>query len=124
VNQNDCETNRGYTDDGVKIVRDGLVDRIPKEALRNEGSTEAVLSMLQAKITEETGEFAASGWTDPKELADALEVLHALARHSGIEWEVVETARIEKRTTHGGFETGLVYDRRLDPTTRRKDERE
>lgn len=103
-------------DGDVKIIRDGLTDRIPAQALRIEKDAGIVLSMLQEKSTEEVREFAGSGWSDPSELADALEVLHGLAHHAGIDWETVETARIHKRRERGGFEDGLVYDRRLDPT--------
>lgn len=108
----------------VKMIRDGLRSRIPARALRTETDTGIVLGLLAEKSAEEVDEFAGSGWADPKELGDALEVLRGMAHHAGIPWADVEAARAEKYATAGGFEGGLVYDRSLDnsPEARRSAE--
>lgn len=103
----------------VKIIRDGLASRIPATALRIEDSTIGILELLAEKESEEIAEFRTSGFTDVSELGDALEVLMGLAHHAGIAWEDVEASRADKRGRLGGFETGLLYDRSLDPEQKR-----
>jgi predicted house-cleaning noncanonical NTP pyrophosphatase (MazG superfamily) len=98
-----------------KIIRDGLAARIPAAALRSETDDGAVLAMLETKMAEEIGEFAASGHADARELGDALEVLRAIAARAGVPWVDVEAARFVKRSRLGGFDGGLVYDETLDP---------
>lgn len=104
----------------IKIIRDGLRSRIPERALRVEGDRRIVLDLLVEKSVEEIGEFARSGWADPKELADALEVLRGMAHHAGIAWTDVESARTAKYGAAGGFEGGLVYDPSLDDSPEAK----
>lgn len=99
-----------------KIIRDGLAARIPAAALRHEPDDRVVLSMLEAKMVEEIGEFADSGHSDARELGDALEVLQAIAARAGVPWADVEAARFVKRSRIGGFDGGLVYDEAMDST--------
>lgn len=98
-----------------KIIRDGLAARIPAAALRHEPDDRVVLSMLETKMAEEIGEFAASGHSDARELGDALEVLRAIAARAGVPWADVEAARFVKHSRVGGFDGGLVYHADLDP---------
>jgi len=100
-----------------KLVR----DRIP-EIIRSSGrepkvsvlGVAAYRAALGAKLAEETGEFLRSG--DLLELANILEVVHALAELDGQTLEDLETLRLKKRAERGGFERRLflesVADRR------------
>jgi predicted house-cleaning noncanonical NTP pyrophosphatase (MazG superfamily) len=99
-----------------KIVRDGLVDRIPPEALRLPIDESEALTMLHAKIAEESDEIRGSAYADPSEYADCLEVLMALSKRAGVEWATVESCRIDKLARVGGFESALIYDPGMDHT--------
>lgn len=102
--------------DVEKVVRDGLVDRIPAKALRKPVDEVEAMSMLHRKIGEESDEIRGSAYADPKEYADCLEVLMALAGRMGIDWKTVEACRIAKLAAVGGFESVLIYDPGLDDT--------
>jgi predicted house-cleaning noncanonical NTP pyrophosphatase (MazG superfamily) len=92
-----------------KLVR----DRIP-EIIRDAGGLpesrvagqEEHAALLRAKLNEEAGEYAASG--DPAELADLLEVIHALAALHGITPAELEEHRATKAAARGGFSRRLV----------------
>ncbi len=95
-----------------KLVR----DKIPDIIRANGGTPHTVLLddrayalALQAKVHEEVEELLAS---EPdkrtEELADIVEVLHALAEHYGIDWDTVETVGLAKKHERGGFE-GRVW---------------
>ncbi|MFC4908605.1 nucleoside triphosphate pyrophosphohydrolase [Actinomadura gamaensis] len=89
---------------GEKLVR----DRIP-EIIRSGGrvpdvrtaSAEEYAGLLRAKLREEVDEYLADG--DPAELADVLEVLHALAAWHGMAPAELEAARAAKAGERGGF---------------------
>ncbi|WP_242454602.1 MazG nucleotide pyrophosphohydrolase domain-containing protein [Bailinhaonella thermotolerans] len=71
------------------------------------------LGALVAKLGEEAGEVAeavAGGGAAEvvEEAADVLEVLRALVRGVGVEWDEVERVAAEKRRERGGFE-GRYY---------------
>jgi predicted house-cleaning noncanonical NTP pyrophosphatase (MazG superfamily) len=93
-----------------KIRNEKLVrDRIP-EIIRTSGQEAAVRAasnteysaLLRAKLQEEVDEFLRSD-NDPDEIADILEILHALARDAGISWDDVERIRATKAEERGGF---------------------
>ncbi|MFG2091038.1 MULTISPECIES: hypothetical protein [unclassified Spirillospora] len=92
-----------------KLVR----DRIP-EIIRATGRSPEIRvagpeehgALLRAKLYEEAGEYAASG--DPAELADLLEVVHALAALHGITPGELEERRSAKAAERGGFSDRLV----------------
>ncbi|MDQ0063261.1 nucleoside triphosphate pyrophosphohydrolase [Paenibacillus harenae] len=91
-----------------KLVR----DRIP-EIITNQGMsfTTRVLendeykTELLAKLKEETNEFieAKSGSEASEELADMLEVIHALAETIGVTVQELERIRADKAVKRGGF---------------------
>ncbi|MCP2338087.1 nucleoside triphosphate pyrophosphohydrolase [Actinomadura rupiterrae] len=89
---------------GEKLVR----DRIP-EIIRGSGrvpdvrtaSVDEYAALLRAKLREEVDEYLADG--DPAELADVLEVLHALAGWHGMSPDELEDARAAKASERGGF---------------------
>ncbi|MES9604270.1 nucleoside triphosphate pyrophosphohydrolase [Actinomadura sp. NPDC000929] len=92
-----------------KLVR----DRIP-EIIRDAGGSPETRTaapgeqgaLLRNKLYEEAGEYIASN--DPAELADLLEVLHALAALHGLSPEELEERRAAKAADRGGFSKRLV----------------
>jgi predicted house-cleaning noncanonical NTP pyrophosphatase (MazG superfamily) len=94
-----------------KLVRDKIPDIIRIEGLdpvtRVAGEAEYA-ERLRAKLREEVEEFLASD-SDPEELADILEVLHALARQSGTTPEHIEELRQKKAAERGGFTNRIIW---------------
>lgn len=88
-----------------KLVR----DRIP-EIIKRSGKTASVrilpeseyLVAITQKLNEEVAEYLESG--EIEELADILEVLHALIAARGTTWEEIETLRSKKKEERGGFD--------------------
>ncbi|WP_329520293.1 nucleoside triphosphate pyrophosphohydrolase [Spirillospora sp. NBC_01491] len=97
-----------------KLVRDRIPEII-RAAGREADSRIAApgehRALLRAKLYEEAGEYAASG--DPAELADLLEVVHALAGLHGLTPTDLEEQRATKAAARGGFSARLVL--RLPP---------
>jgi len=91
-----------------KLVR----DRIP-EIIENDGKKcstkildeESYLSELRKKVHEELQEYeeASSDIEAVEELADILELIHALAKTHNATIEEVERIRAEKAVKRGGF---------------------
>ena len=91
-----------------KLVRDGVAKEVsgsPSVVVRRV-SGEELERLLRAKIVEEAVEFAVSG--EISELVDLLEAIDAWLRVSGVEWDVVDGLREEKKRLRGGFEGGYV----------------
>ncbi|TDD70597.1 hypothetical protein E1293_34590 [Actinomadura darangshiensis] len=87
-----------------KLVRDRIPEIVqdggePPETRVAEPDEHAAL--LRAKLYEEAGEYVASG--DPAELADILEVVHALAALHGIAPAELEDQRSAKAAARGSF---------------------
>ena len=59
-------------------------------------------------MIEEANEFVAED--SPEELADLLEVIHAIAKVKNISLEEVEKIRQEKRNKRGGFEEKIYLE--------------
>ncbi|MFB9992752.1 nucleoside triphosphate pyrophosphohydrolase [Deinococcus oregonensis] len=84
-----------------KLVRDGI------PALVGAGAVARILEMdeyavaLRAKLNEEVAEYLEAH--DPEELADVLEVLHALAALHGLTPQDLEARRAAKADARGGF---------------------
>ncbi|MFC9977687.1 hypothetical protein ACFVH6_42975 [Spirillospora sp. NPDC127200] len=92
-----------------KLVRDRIPDvirqsgRTPDTRVAPEGEYAA---LLRAKLYEEAGEYTAAG--DPAELADILEVVHALAALHGLSPDDLEERRAAKAAARGGFADRIV----------------
>ncbi|QFG27614.1 nucleoside triphosphate pyrophosphohydrolase [Actinomadura sp. WMMB 499] len=91
-----------------KLVR----DRIPEVIVRSGrhprtriAEQHEYTSLLRAKLLEEVTEYTSAG--APDELADVLEVLHALAAVHGLTPDDLERRRAAKAAERGGF-TGRV----------------
>ncbi|ULH15562.1 nucleoside triphosphate pyrophosphohydrolase [Deinococcus sp. KNUC1210] len=89
-----------------KLVRDRIPELFGGRVLA-ELSGEAHAESLRAKLQEEMGEFLQSG--EPEELADVLEVLHALAALQGLTPAGLEHLRATTAAARGGFGRGLWW---------------
>ena len=95
-----------------KLVR----DRIP-EIIEKSGNTcytrilaqEEYLKMLDKKLTEELSEYQES--KSLEELADLLEVMQAVAKARGADFQQVEEICLRKRQERGGFEKRVLLQR-------------
>jgi predicted house-cleaning noncanonical NTP pyrophosphatase (MazG superfamily) len=87
-----------------KLVR----DRIP-EIIRRDGKQCEVRVLddaeyrqrLEEKLSEELTEYRGNG--ELEELADLVELVHALVVFNGMTWHEFETMRTNKRMARGGF---------------------
>ncbi|MFJ8039559.1 hypothetical protein ACIRBX_03465 [Kitasatospora sp. NPDC096147] len=93
-----------------KLVRDLIPGIITAAGLTPRLRTAAPAELdglLRAKLGEEVQEFLDSG--EPEELADVLEVLHALAARQGLSPDDLERLRAAKAAERGGFTGGIVW---------------
>jgi predicted house-cleaning noncanonical NTP pyrophosphatase (MazG superfamily) len=68
-------------------------------------------AMLREKLAEESAEACAAGDEDLlEELADVLEVVHALAESVGSSPDELAQRREAKRAERGGFAAGIVWE--------------
>ena len=77
------------------LVDDEFVHRLKEKLL--EEAKEVNLAQNLEELTEE--------------LADVLEVIHALSKASGLSMQAIENKRIEKRHAKGGFDAGIFVER-------------
>lgn len=92
-----------------KLVRDRIPDIIRADGkccVTRVSAPDEFLRMADAKLKEELNEYLASG--DIEELADLLEVIHAVAGARGLSFEEVENLRLRKAEERGGFEKQLI----------------
>ncbi|HUY45841.1 MAG TPA: nucleoside triphosphate pyrophosphohydrolase [Streptosporangiaceae bacterium] len=103
----------------MRVAYDKLVrDRIPEIIeLRGDRPVTRVLddatyrAALLAKLVEESEEARQATAADlPGELADVLEVLHALTASAGLTWDQMEAAAAAKRARRGGFGKRLFLE--------------
>jgi len=94
-----------------KLVRDGIPQLLKSKGMSVElAIPEDTLLALKTKLGEEALELmaATSSTQMHEELADVLEVLHALCEHTGLTWQHLDAIRQQKRQTKGGF-SELAY---------------
>jgi predicted house-cleaning noncanonical NTP pyrophosphatase (MazG superfamily) len=99
-----------------KLVRDHIPAII--EASGRTAITETLHGMeltdaLAEKLNEEVAEFQESRSTD--ELADILEVVHALGEHLGVNIDELEAIRENKAVERGGFSDGVFLVETREP---------
>jgi predicted house-cleaning noncanonical NTP pyrophosphatase (MazG superfamily) len=88
-----------------KLVRDGIPAIIrssgehPETHILNDSD---YLLELDRKLQEEVTEYLEQN--DLSELADVLEVIHAIVKARGSTYEEIESIRIKKQSERGGFE--------------------
>ena len=97
-----------------KLVRDNIPDIIRsngEEPIVHVLDDEAYKSELERKLLEEANEVVESGGVDRiYELADLMEVVHALLELEKKTMEDVENARVEKHNKRGGFTKRLYLE--------------
>jgi len=91
-----------------KLVRDRIPEIIEKQGLGLNTKTlnqEEYEKELKLKLQEEINEFLAAENNQEgiEELADVLELVHALAAQLGSNMEEIEKVRAEKAEKRGGF---------------------
>ena len=94
-----------------KLVRDKIPEIIKQSGKQCVCSTLAendYLLLLDQKLNEELQEYQES--KSMEELADLLEVIHAVALARGSSIEEVEQIRIQKAEKRGGFEKRILLE--------------
>ncbi len=94
-----------------KLVRDEIPNMIKKkgeEPSTHVADEEEYWERLKQKLDEEVDEFLESETAE--ELADVLEVIHAMSGFKDISLVDLEELRQEKRKERGGFEKGIVLE--------------
>lgn len=84
-----------------KLVRDGIPAMVGAGAVARVLDADEYAAALHAKLKEEVAEYLEAH--DPEELADVLEVLHALAALHGWTPAELEAKRVAKAQARGGF---------------------
>jgi predicted house-cleaning noncanonical NTP pyrophosphatase (MazG superfamily) len=95
-----------------KLVRDRIPELIRADdevPVTETVAGETYRERLHDKLDEEVAEYHESGRV--AELADVLEVLHALAALDDVTPEELAAMRREKRAERGGFDDGVVLKR-------------
>ena len=95
-----------------KLVRDNVPELIPKNGHKvvyhMAGDAEYRIK-LRDKLIEECYEFVANEKIE--QLADVMEVVHALMKFHGFSYEDVDTAIRSKREERGGFEKRVILEK-------------
>lgn len=94
----------------AKLVRDkvpALIRRSGLEPVIRVADGDEYKQLLREKLREEVEEFLESN--DPHELADILEVLHALVLDLGLDRDGLEQLRVDKADARGGFVNRIVW---------------
>lgn len=94
-----------------KLVRDNIPEIIEKSgkcAVIRTISRDEYLEMLDRKLTEELNEYLSD--KSMEEIADLLEVIHAVVKARGSSMEEVEEIRLQKKEKRGGFENKIFLE--------------
>ena len=88
-----------------QIIKDTWVTPVTHLAEDNE-----YWESLKAKLSEETNEVVAD-WNLHEELADVLEVIHAILDFKGINIEDLEQIRLKKKNERGWFGKRIILEK-------------
>lgn len=97
-----------------KLVRDRIPEMIGSRgetAIMRVADDTEYFEKLKEKLGEETREFLES--ESPEELADVLEVLHAIRDFKGVTAEEIELIRKKKAEERGGFSERIILEETL-----------
>jgi len=92
-----------------KLVRDnipGIIEQDGKTPVCHTASEEEYDKKLLAKLLEEIAEFEANPCEE--ELADIMEVIHALKNRHGFHWSDINSIRKRKWQERGGFDQRII----------------
>lgn len=90
-----------------KLVRDRIPELFPENRYRTLSAANYA-DALRDKLAEEMQEYLTD--RTPEELADVLEVLHALAALHGLTPEELEALRAHKAAERGGFARRMWWE--------------
>lgn len=94
-----------------KLVRDKIPKIIKQKAevpITHIADDEEYWQKLKEKLKEEVDEFLKNG--DEEELADILEIIHAICDFKGIDKQKLELVRKNKAEERGGFKDKIILD--------------
>ena len=95
-----------------KLVRDNI-PQIIKDSWRititHIASNSEYWNRLKEKLQEEVNEFL-ENTDNNEELADILEVIHAILNFKWIKFEELEKIRLEKQKKNGGFKNKIILE--------------
>lgn len=94
-----------------KLVRDKIPDLIEANgevSITHRASDEEYNQKLREKLNEEVNEFLKSD--NPEELADIIEVVHALGETMDFDKEKLESLRLKKSEERGSFRDRIILD--------------
>lgn len=92
-----------------KLIRDKIpeiIEEAGKKALVEREDGQALLDLLNDKLTEELNEYKET--ENIEELADLVEVVYGILDYKGITIEEFEKMRLEKNKHRGSFKEGFV----------------
>ncbi len=101
-----------------KLIRDNIPQRLVSKKIKSYErimEQEEYIDALKTKLVEEAHECVEAKDRNEliEELADVLEIMNALTQSYGIEMKQVEEKRLQKQSTHGGFNK-KVYCSHID----------
>ena len=93
-----------------KLLRDKIPDlfKNTSNVVYRVAEEDEYQDLLKNKLVEEVNEFLEDN--NSEELADILEVIHALCELLGITFEELEQIRLNKQQERGGFSKRIVGD--------------
>ncbi len=94
-----------------KLVRDRIpeiIEKSGKNASVRTLSHEEYLKRLDEKLSEELNEYLKD--QSMEEIADLLEVIHAVVNARGSDMDEVEKIRLQKKEKRGGFEQRIFLE--------------
>lgn len=96
----------------MKLVRDKkpeMLKKQGKEVVFRTATDEEFLPLLKVKLREEVAEYLHED--ELEELIDALELIHTIAKESGVSPEELEQKRKKRREEMGGFDKRIVLEK-------------
>ena len=102
-----------------KLVRDNIpaiIEREGKTPVCHTATGREYDTQLLAKLAEEISEFKNAPCAE--ELADIMEVIHALRARYGFPWSDINTIRKRKKKERGGFARQIILEKVIAKTVK------
>lgn len=96
----------------MKLVRDKIpliIQATGKSCISHVANDQEFHDLLVAKLQEEVAEFLHDN--NPEELADIIEVIHAIAEQEYGGYSTIEMMRLAKKEERGGFSQRIVLEK-------------